>query len=123
MKVIIAGSRDVKDYMLVARTVEESGWKDKITEVVSGCAAGVDTLGEQWARANNIPIKEMPANWNQYGNSAGPMRNRQMAEYADAAIVIWDGKSRGTRNMIENMIRRKKPYRIGMTSVTLEDFI
>lgn len=123
MKVIIAGSRDVKDYMLVARTVEESGWKDKITEVVSGCATGVDTLGEQWARANNIPIKEMPANWNQYGNSAGPMRNRQMAEYADAAIVIWDGKSRGTRNMIENMIRRKKPYRIGMTSATLEDFI
>lgn len=123
MKVIIAGTRNVKDYPLLVRTIEQSGWKDQITEVVSGCATGIDTLGEQWARTNNIPIKEMPANWSQYGNSAGPMRNRQMAEYADAAIVIWDGESRGTRNMIENMIRRKKPYYIGMTSATLEDFI
>lgn len=123
MKVIIAGTRDIKDYTLVVRAIEDSGWKDKITEVVSGCATGIDTLGEQWARANNIPVKEMPADWSSYGNSAGPMRNRKMAEYADAAIVIWDGKSRGTRNMIENMIRRKKPYRIGMTSATLEDFI
>lgn len=123
MKVIIAGSRDINDYLLVAKTIESSGWKDQITEVVSGCATGVDTLGEQWARANNIPIKEMPANWSLHGNSAGPRRNRSMAEYADAAIVIWDGKSRGTRNMIENMIRRKKPYRIGMTSATLEDFV
>lgn len=123
MKVIIAGSRDVKDYALVVRTIESSGWKDQITEVVSGCATGIDTLGEQWARANNIPVKEMPANWNLHGKSAGPQRNRAMAEYADAAVVIWDGQSRGTRNMIENMIRRKKPYHIGMTSATLEDFI
>lgn len=121
MKVIIAGTRTVKDYKLVVQAVERSGYN--ITEVVSGCATGVDTLGEQWARANNIPIKEMPADWSRYGNSAGPQRNRAMAEYADAAIVIWDGESRGSRNMIENMIRRKKPYYIGMTSATLEDFI
>lgn len=121
MKVIIAGTRSVDDYGLVVQAVERSGYT--ITEVVSGCATGIDRLGEQWARANNVPIKEMPANWTQYGNSAGPMRNRQMAEYADAAIIVWDGKSRGTRNMIENMIRRKKPYYIAMTSATLEDFI
>lgn len=121
MKVIIAGTRSVEDYSLVVLAVERSGYT--ITEVVSGCATGIDRLGEQWARANNVPIKEMPADWNQYGNSAGPMRNRKMAEYADACIVVWDGKSRGTRNMIENMIRRKKPYYIAMTSATLEDFI
>lgn len=121
MKVIIAGSRGVNDYSLVVQAVERSGYN--ITEVVSGCATGIDTLGEQWARANNIPIKEMPADWNRHGRSAGPMRNRQMAEYADAAIVVWDGKSRGTRNMVENMIRRKKPYYVAMTSTTLEDFI
>lgn len=121
MKVIIAGSRNVKDYSLVVQSIVRSGYD--ITEVVSGCATGVDTLGEQWARANGVPIKEMPANWNKYGNSAGPIRNRDMAEYADAAVVVWDGESRGSRNMIENMIRRKKPYYIGMTSATLEDFM
>ena len=121
MKTIIAGTRSVEDYKLVVESITRSGYS--ITEVVSGCATGVDRLGEQWARANNIPIKEMPADWNRFGKSAGPMRNKQMADYADCAIIIWDGQSRGTRNMIENMIRRNKPYYIGMTSATLEDFI
>jgi hypothetical protein len=132
MKVIIAGTRykdaDQKnpfdDYALIVEAVERSGFK--ITEVVSGCAIGTDRLGEQWAKANNIPVKEMPAtphDWHQYGKRAGPMRNKRMAEYADAAIVVWDGKSPGTRNMVENMIRRKKPYYVALTSVTLEDFI
>lgn len=121
MKVIIAGTRTVEDYALIVQAAERSGYE--ITEVVSGCATGVDRLGEQWARAHNIPIKEMPADWSRYGNSAGPYRNRAMADYADAAIIVWDGQSRGTRNMIENMIRRKKPYYIAMTSTTLEDFV
>lgn len=121
MKVIIAGTRNVDDYKLVVDTITRSGYN--ITEVVSGCATGVDRLGETWARANNIPIKEMPADWHRHGKAAGPYRNREMAEYADAAIIIWDGESRGTRNMIENMIRKKKPYHIGMTSATLEDFV
>lgn len=121
MKVIIAGTRTIDNYKLVVESVQRSGYS--ITEVVSGCATGVDRLGERWALANNIPVKEMPANWSNLGKSAGPLRNKQMAEYADAAIIIWDGESRGARNMIENMIRRKKPYYIGMTSATLEDFI
>lgn len=121
MKVIIAGSRNIDDYKLVVDTIQSSGYT--ITEVVSGTAVGVDRLGERWALANNVPVKEMPADFGSFGNSAGPIRNRDMAIYADAAIIIWDGQSRGTRNMIENMIRRKKPYHIGMTSATLEDFI
>lgn len=121
MKVIIAGTRTVDNYKLVVESVQRSGYN--ITEVVSGCATGVDRLGERWAIANNIPVKEMPADWGRFGNAAGPHRNKQMAEYADAAIIIWDGQSRGTRNMIENMVRREKPYYIGITSANLEDFI
>lgn len=129
MKVIIAGTRykdkDAKiafdDYSLVVKAVERSGFA--ITEVVSGCAIGADRLGEQWARANNVPIKEMPADWNCYNRAAGPIRNSDMAEYADAAIVVWDGMSPGSRNMVENMIRRKKPYYVALTTRTLEDFM
>jgi len=129
MKVIIAGTRykdaDQKipfdDYALIGQAV----WRSRftITEVVSGCAIGADRLGEQWARLNDIPIKEMPADWTHNGKAAGQMRNKAMAEYADAAIVVWDGKSPGSRNMIENMIRRKKPYYVALTSTTLEDFM
>lgn len=129
MRVIIAGTRykdkenkiPFDDYNLVVEAIERSGFK--ITEVVSGTAIGADRLGEQWARANNVPIKEMPADWIRHGNAAGPMRNRQMAEYADAAVVVWDGKSPGSRNMVENMIRRKKPYYVALTSATLEGFL
>ena len=129
MRVIIAGTRykdkenkiPFDDYNLVVEAIGRSGFT--ITEVVSGTAVGADRLGEQWARANNVPIKEMPADWTRYGNAAGPMRNKAMAEYADAAIVVWDGKSPGSRNMVENMIRRKKPYYVALTSTTLEDFM
>lgn len=130
MKVVIAGTRYkdkenreiFDDYNLVVQAVQRSGFN--ITEVVSGCAIGADRLGEKWAINNSVPIKEMPADWNRYGNSAGPLRNKAMAEYADAAIVIWDGESRGSRNMIENMIRKKKPYYIAMISkLTLDDFL
>jgi len=72
-------------------------------------------LGERWARTNGIKIKEMPANWNAHGKAAGPIRNREMATYADAAIIIWDGTSNGSRNMINEMIRKNKPYYIAMT--------
>lgn len=121
MKVIIAGTRykdkankiPFDDFKLIVEAVERSGFE--ITEVVCGMAIGVDKLGEQWAIANNIPVKEMPANWNAHGKAAGPIRNRQMAEYADAAVIVWDGVSDGSRNMINEMIRKKKPYYVALT--------
>ena len=130
MKVVIAGTRYkdkegkivFDDYNLVVEAVKRSGFQ--ITQVVSGCAIGADRLGERWANSNNVPIKEMPADWNRYGNAAGPMRNKAMAQYADAAIVVWDGKSPGSRNMVENMIRQKKPYYIALISgATLDKFL
>ncbi len=113
MKVIIAGSRTIQDYKLVVTAMQRCGFT--VTKVVCGMATGIDRLGEQWAIANGIPVKEMPADWNRHGRAAGPIRNRQMAEYADAAVVIWDGKSRGSRNMINEMIRRDKPYFVMLT--------
>lgn len=98
MKVIIAGSRGITDYKIVARAVVESGYK--ITEVVSGGARGVDRLGERFASNHDLPVEKFPANWDRYGKSAGYRRNQDMACYADALVAVWDGKSRGTRNMI-----------------------
>jgi len=99
MKTIIAGSRSCNDYEKVKLAIEESQFT--ITEVVSGRARGVDFLGEQYAKKNNIPVKEFPANWNLHGKSAGYKRNIKMAEYADALIAIWDGESKGTKHMID----------------------
>jgi predicted Rossmann fold nucleotide-binding protein DprA/Smf involved in DNA uptake len=104
MKVIIAGGRDITDYSLVLSALAESGFQP--TEIVSGMASGVDTLAIQYANENNLPLKEFHAQWHLFGRSAGPRRNRQMAEYADALLAIWDGESRGTKNMIEEATKR-----------------
>jgi hypothetical protein len=98
MKVIIAGMRDFHDYAAVVEAIEASGFK--ITEVVSGCAPGVDALGERYAAAKRLPIKSFPANWLKDRRAAGPIRNTQMAKYADALIAVWNGRSRGTGDMI-----------------------
>ena len=105
MKVIIAGMRDYENYEVVKKAIDFSEWT--ITEIVSGKAPGVDSLGERWAKENNIPVKHFPADWNKHGASAGPIRNREMAVYADGLIAVWNGISKGTHNMIHNANREK----------------
>ena len=98
MKTIIAGSRSITDPATVWEAIKQSGFT--ITEVVSGGARGPDSLGERWAKARSIPIKRFTPDW-EIGNHAGIIRNQQMAHYADALVAIWDGKSRGTKHMID----------------------
>lgn len=95
---IIAGSRNITQYNLLLEAISEIDWK--ISIVVSGGANGVDSLGERWAKENGKDVKLFPARWNLYGRAAGMVRNRKMVEYADAAIFLWDGESKGTQNCI-----------------------
>lgn len=80
-----------------------------VKEIVSGGARGVDLAGESLALETHVPVKRFPAEWDKHGKGAGPIRNKQMAEYADALLLIWDGKSRGSANMKSEMQRLKKP--------------
>jgi len=108
MKIVIAGSRTITNYDEVLTAIKGSPFV--ITEVVSGRARGVDSLGEYYAKQNNLACSYFPADWNTHGRRAGPIRNAEMARYADAAIIVWDGVSTGSANMIENMKRLNKPY-------------
>lgn len=99
MRTIIAGSRDIEDYELVCKVIQESGFE--ITEVVTGMARGVDLLAERWGYENDVNIQRFYAKWNEYGKMAGKIRNMAMAAEADACICVWDGMSPGTRHMIE----------------------
>ena len=99
MKLAIVGSRDFNDYELLKKTLEPI--KKNVTLVVSGGAKGADSLGERYAKENNIKCEQFPAEWDKYGKSAGYRRNKQMADIANALIVFWDGESRGTKHMID----------------------
>lgn len=108
MKYIIAGGRDFDNIYIMAQALDP--FEEDITEVVSGTARGADSIGEQWARGRDIPIKRFEPNWEQYGKSAGFIRNSEMGAYADAAICFWNGKSAGTKHMIQTMKFQHKPY-------------
>lgn len=109
MRVIIAGSRSISSYDQVATAVQNSGFE--ITEIVSGHARGPDRLGEWYGRQHNIPIRIFHPDWS-IGPAAGPIRNTQMGEYADAAIIVWDGRSTGTKHMLSVMKKLRKPFHV-----------
>ena len=104
MKVIIAGGRDYHNYETLLEAITEAQFD--ITTVVSGGANGVDALGERYADEMNKELNVFNADWETHGRAAGPIRNRKMAENAEALIAIWDGQSRGTKNMIETATKK-----------------
>lgn len=119
LKVVIAGSRDTSptlDELDKLFSLTEFPIK-LIEEVVSGTAKGVDQAGELWALERGIPLKQFPADWQKHGKAAGPIRNREMAEYADAAIVIVNNQSKGSLNMVDQMTQLEKFHVV----VTLEN--
>ena len=100
-KVIIAGSREFLDYKLLIEKCDHYLQNQNNIEVVSGAAKGADTLGERYAVKKGYALKTFPANWDFYGKSAGYRRNEEMAEYADALILFWDGMSKGSKHMLD----------------------
>lgn len=113
MKICIAGGRDFADYDVLVEVVDQI--LTKISEpiiIISGKAKGADSLGERYAREHDIEVLLFPADWKRHGKGAGPIRNAQMAEAADMLIAFWDGSSKGTKNMIGQMQKQKKPFKV-----------
>jgi len=112
MKLIIAGSRDLGNKvkpsfiqnLLIELDIETPH------EIVSGGATGIDSLGERYAADFiNMNIIKFPADWNKHGRVAGPIRNAEMAKYADSLLLIWDGTSKGSLSMKNEMLKLNKP--------------
>ncbi len=107
-RVIISGSRMLGglETELINKAVSLSGFQ--IAQVVSGGCRGIDKLGETWAKTKNIPIERFDADWENLGNVAGPIRNVEMAKYADAAIIIMSlaHENKGSWNMLKVASRK-----------------
>ncbi|MBQ7119160.1 MAG: DUF2493 domain-containing protein [Oscillospiraceae bacterium] len=96
MKVAIIGSRNI--------TVENLGdyLPENTTEIVSGGAKGVDICAREYAMENGIKLTEFLPDYARYRRGAPLKRNIQIIEYADTVLAFWDGKSRGTKFVIDN---------------------
>jgi hypothetical protein len=109
LKVCIAGPRTVLDMKLVFDCIANSNVQ--ITTVISGAAIGVDSLGEEWAKRNNVPIEQFKPDYTKYGRYYAPLqRNYEMAKFCDSAIVIWNGTSTGTKYMLDKLFEHQKPH-------------
>lgn len=115
-KVIVAGSRDFSDYLLLCHKCDIFFSKKKPSHIISGNARGADILGKQYAEEHDIPCIVMPAEWDRYGKRAGYIRNQQMLDEADALIAFWDGRSRGTQHMIDIARDKGIPVRVVRTA-------
>lgn len=111
VKLIIAGSRHInltKEYIHAQLPNHQ-----RVTRVISGGARGVDLAGEAWAEWQGLPYVRFVPGWGLHGQRyAAYVRNHDMGYYADCLLAIWDGKSRGTRHMIETMKDLGKPYKV-----------
>jgi hypothetical protein len=102
MIVLVCGSRHLfgdKVYKILSQTIRNSGVAP--TKIISGGAAGIDSLAKIYANRWNIPFEEYKADWKAYGKAAGMIRNKQMVDLADVVIAVWDGESKGTENTIK----------------------
>ncbi|MGH0831265.1 SLOG family protein [Bacillus pretiosus] len=113
-RIIVAGSRGFNDYRKLATNLVayfmRKGYYPKDIEIVSGTADGADKMGEQFAIKGGCKLTRMPADWS-IGRQAGYIRNCEMANYAHeendgVCFCFWDGKSKGTKHMID-IARRK----------------
>ena len=95
MKIAIIGSRNI--------FIDDLGkyLPENVTEIVSGGAKGVDKCARKYAENHNIKITEFLPEYSKYGKAAPLKRNVQIIEYADEVMAFWDGKSRGTKHVID----------------------
>ena len=116
-RIIIAGCRNFDNYDMAKTYIDfclSNIKKENDIVIISGCASGADAIGERYAEENGFTVEKYPADWKTYGRSAGPRRNKQMAEVCDCVICFWDGKSKGTKSMIEYAKQYNKPIKIKM---------
>lgn len=114
-RIVIAGSRNFDNYERLKSEMDTIlrfyDVKNEITIVSGGCR-GADALGERYAKENGIPLEIIEADWDRYGAAAGPIRNEEMVKLSDAITCFWDGKSKGTKSLIELAKQYKKPLKI-----------
>lgn len=115
IKVIIAGGRDFDNYQALEAKCDKylcNIAKTERIQIVCGEANGADKLGKRYAKNRRYSVKLFPANWDLFGPAAGPLRNGEMADYASVLIAFWDGKSKGTADMIKQAKINKLIVRI-----------
>ena len=114
---LIVGSRGFNDYELLKEKCDKLLSNQSDVAIVSGGAKGADTLAERYAKDKGYELKVFKADWDNYGKSAGYIRNEQMHKYIAqfdkrGVIAFWDGQSKGTAHNFELGKRYKNEVKV-----------
>ncbi len=105
-KLIISGirtcSRKETVYAEITKFAQEIGGVD---EIVAGGSTGVDLYAKMYAESMGIKYKEFAPNWQDDLNAAGLVRDTRMAEYGTHLLVLSNGLSKESKNLIEEAKR------------------
>lgn len=104
-KVLVTGSRELKDYQAVYTALDEIYTKHYPLIVIHGAARGADLYADTWAtHRSGVTVVRVPADWENDGRAAGPIRNARMLELNPDIVVAFfkDGaKNYGTSHMVK----------------------
>lgn len=114
MRVIVCGGRKFSDKDWLFRTLYNLCdacycWGEPHADgnnlpsnikIISGMAAGADSLALDWAIVNWTELKGYPANWKKYGKAAGMLRNQQMLDEEKPHLVVAFPGGKGTADMV-----------------------
>ncbi len=103
MKLLIAGSRSIKDFDLSEYVTED------VDLIICGGADGIDRIAENYADKKRISKLVLRPRYELYGRTAPLKRNEQMVDMADAVLIVWDGVSRGTAYTVSYAKKCLKP--------------
>jgi hypothetical protein len=101
MKVLVCGGRDFYDFQLLVRILDELHKEFTFTRLLHGNARGADQLAARWSRSATPVCSStaFPADWGTYGSGAGNIRNQQMLDEGQPALVVAFPGGPGTAHM------------------------
>jgi len=100
MRILVCGGRDYSDKDFLEKTLERLSKKYKDLTLICGMCRGADMMAYSWAKSRDIPVEEYHADWNRYGHSAGPIRNREMIQDGKPDLVIAFPGGKGTADTV-----------------------
>ena len=113
--IAVGGSRFFDNYQMLKKELDSVITNIKCTDsikIISGHCRGTDFLAEMYAQERGFALELYPAKWSEYGRCAGVIRNMEMVNNSDLIVAFWDGKSKGTKNLINNAVALSKPCKI-----------
>ena len=82
--------------------------------IVTGGAKGIDTCAEEYALKNKIKLSQFKPQYDIFKRAAPLKRNMIIIQNSDLVLAFWNGKSAGTKHVIDTCKKMNVPVEVIM---------